>query len=170
MSSFQDAVKSGMSEYLGELKEKLDGLSEAELRWQASLDTNTIVWLVWHMARVEDNWINGVVAGGQTVWDSGDWAEKTGILVEGNGYSDTMDQVRGLPPVPIQTLVDYYYAVRDAAFDVIDGPSDADMSTDIDRGRGPITFAWILGHVIVEESQHLGQVALIRGMIRGLNG
>ena len=46
MSSFRDSVKSGMSEYLGELNEKLEGLTEAELRWQASLDTNTIIWLV----------------------------------------------------------------------------------------------------------------------------
>ena len=28
---------------------------------------------------------------------------------------------------------------------------------------------WILGHVLVEESQHLGQVAYIRGMIKGLD-
>jgi hypothetical protein len=50
-----------MSEYLEDLKLKLDGLTEPELRWQVGLESNTIIWLVWHMARVEDNWINGVV-------------------------------------------------------------------------------------------------------------
>ena len=54
MGSFRDAIKSAMTEYLDELKHKLDGLTDAELTWQASLDTNTIIWLVWHMARVED--------------------------------------------------------------------------------------------------------------------
>jgi hypothetical protein len=58
MSSFKDAIKNGMTEYLDELKQKLDGLTEAESRWQASLDSNSIQWLVWHMARVEDSWIN----------------------------------------------------------------------------------------------------------------
>jgi len=48
--------------------------------------------------------------------------------------------------------------------------SDEDVSNELDRGNGPITWGWILGHVIVEESQHLGQVALIRGIIRGLDG
>jgi hypothetical protein len=48
--------------------------------------------------------------------------------------------------------------------------SEDDVSNEIDRGRGPITWGWILGHVMVEESQHLGQIAFIRGMIRGLNG
>jgi uncharacterized damage-inducible protein DinB len=159
-----------MSEYLGELNEKLEGLTEAELRWQASLDTNTIIWLVWHMARVEDKWINGVIAGGDSVWDSGGWAVKTGITSEGNGYSNTMDEVRALPEVALSDLLAYYDAVRDAAFGVIDRMSDDNVSTEFSRGGRTITWGWILGHVIVEESQHLGQVALIRGIIRGLNG
>jgi uncharacterized damage-inducible protein DinB len=171
MNNFRDSIKSGMTEYLDELKQKLEGLTEAELRWQASLDSNTIVWLVWHMARVEDNWINGVVASGETVWDSGSWAKKTGIATEGNGYSNTPDEVRALPEVNIFDLVDYYDAVRTAAFSVIDGLSDDDMSTNASSRRGrPTTFGWILGHVVVEESQHLGQIAFIRGIIRGLNG
>jgi len=33
MSSFKDAIKSGMTEYLDELKQKLDRLTEAESRW-----------------------------------------------------------------------------------------------------------------------------------------
>lgn len=170
MSSFRDSVKSGMSEYLGELKDKLEGLTDAELYWQASLETNTIVWLVWHMARVEDNWINGVIAGGDSVWDSGGWAAKTGITSEGNGYSNTMDEVRVLPEVAVSDLLDYYDDVRDAAFEVIDGMSEQDVSNEYSHRKGTITWGWILGHVIVEESQHLGQVALIRGIIRGLNG
>src|SRR5262249_40206178 len=31
----------------------------------------------------------------------------------------------------------------------------------------PVMGAWSMGHIIVEESQHTGQVALIRGIIRG---
>ena len=32
---------------------------------------------------------------------------------------------------------------------------------------GMVTGAWILGHIVVEVSQHVGQVELIRGMLRG---
>jgi uncharacterized damage-inducible protein DinB len=159
-----------MTEYFDELKQKLEGLSDAELRWQASVDTNTIAWLVWHMARVEDNWINGVIAGGENVWESGDWAKKTGITATGNGYSDTMDEVRALPDVAVSDLLDYYDAVRAAAFEVIDGMSEKDISNEFSRAGRTVTWAYILGHVIVEEAQHLGQIALIRGIIRGLNG
>jgi uncharacterized damage-inducible protein DinB len=170
MKSFKDSIKSGMTEYLEELKTKLEGLTEAELRWQASLDSNTILWLVWHMARVEDNWINGVIAGGESMWDSGNWAEKTGISVEGNGYADKLDAVRALPSVPSETLIEYYDAVREASFGVIDNLASIDMSNVFSKGDRSTTWGWILGHVIVEESQHLGQVAFIRGIIRGLDG
>ena len=78
MTGFKDAVKSGMDEYLVELKTKLEGLTEAELYWHATLDSNSIAWLVWHMARVEDGWINSTIAGGESVWDSGGWAGAPG--------------------------------------------------------------------------------------------
>lgn len=159
-----------MTEYLEELKEKLDGLTDAELRWQATLDSNTIVWLVWHMARVEDNWINGVVAGGDSVWDSGGWAAKTGVPTEGNGYNSTADQVRALPEVAVSDLLDYYDDVREATFGVIDRMIPVDVANVYSPGTQSTTWGWILAHVIVEESQHLGQIAFIRGMIRGLDG
>ncbi len=170
MNSFKDSIKSAMSEYLGELNEKLDGLREAELRWQASLDSNSIMWLVWHMARVEDNWISGAIAGTATVWDSGGWSGRTGITSATNGYGDDMDAVRSMPDVPISLLLEYYDEVRAATFKCIDGMDDGDTGKiDIRDGRDS-SWGWILGHIVVEESQHLGQVAFIRGLIRGLNG
>ena len=122
------------------------------------------------MARVEDNWINGVIAGGDSVWDSGGWSGKTDIDVEGSGVSNTPDEVRALPQVAVDDLLNYYNAVREAAFGVIDGMTDSDTANVFSRGDRSTTWGWILGHVIVEESQHLGQIALIRGMIRGISG
>ncbi len=172
MNSYQDAVKSGMTEYLDELKSKLSGLVESELRWQASLDSNTIIWLVWHMARVEDIWINQVVSQGETVWDSEKWADRTGVQLDGNGFGHTPDDVRAFPDCDVKELVAYFDAVRAGSFSVVDGLTDADIASERDRsrGRGPVTVGWVLGHVLVEESQHVGHVGFIRGMVRGLNG
>ena len=169
MGSFKDAVKAGMTEYLDDLKEKLDGLIEAETRWQASLDSNSIQWLVWHMARVEDSWMNNNIAGGESVWNTGGWAAKTGIIYDNSGYGQSADDVRAMPDSNMSDLVQYYDAVRSAAFKVIDGTNDEDMDNVFTRGGRSVTWSWILGHVIVEESQHLGQVAFVRGLIRGLN-
>jgi uncharacterized damage-inducible protein DinB len=74
-----------------------------------------------------------------------------------------------MPDGNMSDLVQYYDAVRSAAFKVIEGTSDEDMDNVFTRGSRSVTWSWILGHVIVEESQHLGQVAFVRGLIRGLN-
>ena len=170
MSLFKDSIKSAMSEYLEDLKLKLDGLTEPELCWQVGLESNTIIWLVWHMARVEDNWINGVVGGNDTVWSSGGRSVKTGIDAEDNGYGDTPDDVRALPAVAVADLMDYFEAVRSSGLSVIDGLDDDDLGKEFVRRGRSVNLEWILGHVVVEESQHLGQIAYVRGMIRGLNG
>ena len=170
MSSFKDAIKSGMTEYLDELKQKIDGLTEAETRWQTSLDSNSIQWLVWHMARVEHGWINNNIAGGESVWDAGDWAARTGITYDNSGYGQSSDDVRANPDGNMSDLVQYYDTVRSAAFNVIDGTNEEDMGNVFTRGGRSVTWSWILGHVIVEESEHLGQVAFVCvGVIRGLN-
>jgi uncharacterized damage-inducible protein DinB len=169
LGSFKDAIKNGMTEYLDELKQKIYGLTDAELRWQANLDANSIQWLVWHMARVEDSWINNNIAGGESVWDAGGWAAKTGITYDNSGYGQSSDDVRAMPDVSMPDLVQYYEDVRSAAFKVIDGTNDEDMDNVFTRGGRSVTWSWILGHVLVEESQHLGQVAFARGLIRGLN-
>lgn len=170
MSGFKGALKSGMTEYLADLKSSLDGLTDAELRWQTTLDSNHILWIVWHMAKVEDGWINSSLAGGESVWDSGGWAKKTGIDSEGSGYGQTADEVRSMPTVDAVLLIDYFDAVRAASFNVIDDLSDDDLAKSFTRGNRSVTWSWILGHVLAEEAQHLGHVGFIRGMIRGLDG
>ena len=75
-----------------------------------------------------------------------------------------------MPEVEVAVLVDYFDAVRAATFKVIDGISDDDLSKSFSRGGRSVTWSWILGHVLVEEAQHLGQVGFIRGMVRGLDG
>lgn len=168
--TFKESIKSGLTEYLEGLKEKLDGLTQAELEWQATLDSNSIVWLVWHMARVEDNWVSGAITGKDSVWDLGGWAGKTGIKFDTNGYAHVMDEVRAVRDVDMAVLLEYYDDVRAATFAAIDAMDDDDVATiDIREGRDA-AWGWILGHIIVEESQHLGQIAFIRGMIRGING
>ncbi len=56
MHAFQEAILHGLGECLEGLHHALEGLTPAEARWQPTLHTNHIAWLVWHMARGEDAW------------------------------------------------------------------------------------------------------------------
>ena len=58
--TYKDAVLNGLDEFFEGLKKAVDGLTAEELRFQASPTSNHITWLVWHMSRVEDNWLTRV--------------------------------------------------------------------------------------------------------------
>ena len=79
MADFKDAIKSGMKEYLDALKKAVDGLTPAELRWQPTLASNSISWIVWHMARVEDRWVNRVLRSDVELWIRDGWHDKFGM-------------------------------------------------------------------------------------------
>ncbi len=79
MSDFKDAIKSALDEYLEALKRAVDGLTPAELQWQPTLASNSISWIVWHMARVEDRWVNRVLRSDVELWIKDGWHEKFGV-------------------------------------------------------------------------------------------
>lgn len=168
MNEFQKTLNNAYGEYLAEVKKAVDGVSKAELYSQPNPDSNNMGWIVWHMARVEDYWINGTLAEGEQVWNSEGWDEKFGMDPENRGAGQTIEEVMSMPQIEAAELLAYFDAVRAQSSKVIDNADDALLAKDIEHPRfGKITGGWIVSHIIVEESQHTGQVALIRGMMRG---
>ena len=150
--TFKIVVRSAFDEYLREMHTAMDGLTPEDLRWQPDPGSNHITWLVWHMARVEDGWVSEARKTEQ-VWATSDWPEKLGLADLGgsNGWGWDAD-------------------VRAVTFAEFDKMTDADMSLPWSHPKSSLTsIASIFGHIIVEESQHLGQIAFIRGMLRGTN-
>jgi hypothetical protein len=73
----------------------LGGLSEADMRVRPAKGLNSIVWLLWHMARTEDASVNLVVAHRQQVLDD-DWAHRLGVPWRHIGTGMTDDEVSEL--------------------------------------------------------------------------
>ena len=170
MNDFKTAIRSAIDEYYSDLKKAINGLEYHEFKWQPSLESNSILWLVWHMARVEDTWVNRTIKNGQELWISEKWNEKFNMEPKGTGYGQNIEELQSFPDFPIQLLTDYYDHVHNSVIDCLKASSEQDLNREIEHGRrGGIFSDWIWGHIIVEESQHLGQIAYIRGMIRGIN-
>jgi hypothetical protein len=77
--------------------------------------------------------------------------------------------------VSMKLLLEYFSEVRKRTIAELEKSTDFDMATVYRppswwRASRDMTGAWVFGHAIVEESQHLGQIAFIRGMQRGLDG
>jgi uncharacterized damage-inducible protein DinB len=169
MNAFKEAIRSGLEEYLQQLQRAIEGLTPAEARWQPTDHTNHIAWLVWHMARVEDRWVNQVLRGTTEVWIAEGWAKRFNMAPEGSGAGQTIEEVRAMPDISLTDLMAYFEAVRAVTRQYLDQATDGDLVREYRHPRlGVITGIWIMGHLLVEESQHTGQVALIRGMMRGL--
>jgi DinB superfamily len=73
----------------------LGGLTEAELRLRPAPGVNSIVWLLWHMARTEDASVNLVVADGRQVLDD-DWVRRLDVPWRHIGTGMTDDEVSEL--------------------------------------------------------------------------
>jgi uncharacterized damage-inducible protein DinB len=172
MASFRDPIKSGLNEYYGKLKETLDGLSPEELLWQPGPESNHILWTVWHMARVSDRWANSTVLGNEELWIRDGWASQLGMPEDRYGRGETPDQVRDFPDVNITLILRYFDAAHLSLLAMIDGLEESDLERDVYAAYRDesLNIGWILGHILAEESQHLGQIAYIRGMQRGFNG
>ena len=170
MNLFKEAIRSGIEEYLEAVRKAIDGLTPSEARWQPTLHTNHIAWLVWHMARVEDAMVNRWMRGATEVWVSGGWAGRFGMDPESAGAGQTIEQVRAMPDIPLGDLMAYFDAVRGLTRQYFDQATDEDLARTFNHPRrGAVAGTWILGHLLIEEGQHAGQVGLIRGMMRSFS-
>ncbi|NQW16189.1 MAG: DinB family protein [Chloroflexi bacterium] len=170
---FRDVAKSAFAEYRQDLQRALEGLTPAELHWQPSLNSNHALWLTWHTARVEDMWITRYLGGQDEVWISGRWSEELRLPAIGNGYGSSTEQIAAFPNLKIDRVLAYFDSVQESSLGVIESLTDDDLDSNY-PGRhwrdpeGP-KVSWVLSHMVVEAAEHIGQVAFIRGMLRGLN-
>src|SRR4051794_23832078 len=72
----------------------VDGLDEDSLAHRPTPDANSIAWLVWHTARIQDAQV-AQVADSDEVWFREGWAERFGLDLDphDHGYGHTSAQV-----------------------------------------------------------------------------
>ncbi|MDA1297186.1 MAG: DinB family protein [Chloroflexi bacterium] len=168
MNGFPATLQSAFDEYLTALKRGVDGLTTSEVYSQPSPQSNHIGWLVWHMARVEDRWVNRILLSTAEEWNAGGWDKRFGMDPESNGAGQSIEEVKSMPQIPVPDLLEYFDAVRARTNAYLDKLTDGELEREYQHPRfGVVTGSWIVGHIIVEESQHTGQVAFIRGMTHG---
>ena len=167
---FKEIIRMALDEYLEELRKAVDGLTPEERRFQPSPEAHHIDFTVWHMARVEDDWVQRFAQRTDTVWKRDGWPDKLGLPERDSGFGYTAEQVAGLPRFDLDGLMDYYDSVRRETLRFLDGLTAEDLDNCPHPERRPgYTVGKMFSHVIVEEAQHVGQVAYLRGLQRGLN-
>ena len=167
---FKEIIRMALDEYTQDLRKALDGLDPEERRFQPGPEANHIDFTVWHMARVEDHWVQRFAQRVDTLWEREGWHERLGLPEKDTGFGYAAEQVAGLPKFSLDDLMAYYDSVRGETLRYLDGLTAEDLDRLPHPERRPgYSIGKMFSHVIVEESQHVGHVAYLRGLQRGLN-
>jgi len=149
------------------VRSAVDGLDADQLVAAPGEGANTIAWLIWHLARVQDHHVSELLGVPQQYLADG-WHERfgRGPDPEDHGYGHTAADVASVRPASPSDLVDYYEAVHARTVDYLGGLSPADLDRVVDeRWDPPVTLGVRLTSILADDLQHAGQAAYVRGLI-----
>lgn len=170
----------------------LQGLADEQLRIQPG-GWNSIAWLFWHMARLEDVAVNVMVAEDRQVFDRGEWPPRLKVTRRDVGTNMSDDEVGQLShTIDILSLRAYRIAVGKRTRDVARELASTDWDRVVDRSlvdravaQGAFTpgaewigkiwvgksKAWFLHWVAIGHNHmHIGQARWVKEMILGKRG
>ena len=143
------------------------GLTLEQLHYRPAQGTNSIAWLVWHIARIQDDHVADA-AQTEQVWISGGWAPRFGLPDDSRdtGYGHSSSQVAAVQVKSAEVLTAYYDAVHERTIRYVTTITDADLPRIVDESWDPpVTLGVRLISVISDDLQHAGQAMYLRGII-----
>jgi hypothetical protein len=162
--TLNEFITDALEKESGSLLEALDGLTPDELAWQPAPDANSIGWILWHMVRVEDMFIQFFAQFQPELWETGGWNDKFGLPTRDNGFGHTPDQVNNFPRLDLADFLAYRASVRESTLSYLNSRSADDMAT-VPRERRPdMSIAGMFRQIIGELYQHVGHIAYLRGL------
>jgi hypothetical protein len=148
------------------VRQTLDGLSAEDLAARPTGRGNPVGWLVWHLARVQDDHVADAF-GAEQVWTGEGWAERSGLPLDfrDTGYGHTADEVDAVRVDP-DLLLGYVEAVHARTAEHLSAVTDPDLDRVVDTSYDPpVTLGVRLVSVLGDDLQHAGQAAYVRGLL-----
>jgi hypothetical protein len=145
----------------------VDGVPAAKLVEPPAPGANTIAWLVWHLARVQDHHVSELLDVEQ-LWASGDWAGHFGLGPDphNTGYGHTAGQMVAVRPDEPGVLLRYLAAADERTRGLLQRVTPPDLERIVDRRWDPpVTLGVRLVSVADDCLQHAGQAAYVRGLL-----
>ncbi|MEO0561983.1 MAG: DinB family protein [Chloroflexota bacterium] len=95
--------------------------TDAQLRTPVHPSGNSLIWIIWHIARVEDSGVSRFVLGEEQLLHTGNWNAKLGLESERFGFGDSTDEMLMISQhVDIPALRDYWAAVIERTWHTVD--------------------------------------------------
>lgn len=167
MSSPADLLLDGFGRFPELVAAAVEGLSEEQLTRRLDAEANTLAWLVWHLARVEDLSL-AEAFGAEQVWLDDGWDGRFALPFgpDDIGYGHDPAQVAAVRGVSAELLISYYSAVSRRTAEHLCFVTGDDLDRVVDPSYDPpVTLGVRLVSVLEDVAQHAGQAAFLRGLI-----
>jgi len=159
-----DFIKNSLAFAHRALADARNGTPE-QLHFVPDRGSHSIVWCLWHTARVEDLIINARIRQAAQVWNAG-WAERTGLPAEGFGTGMPDAEAQQVRIRDIAAFAEYQDAVFKQTAEYLDGLTDADLEREMPlRGGGTESVGQAISlHMLGHFNGHRGEMNTLRGM------
>ena len=167
---WHELITDGYGRVLDALQKALSGLSQDDLDQQPHPDCNSMGWVAWHVTRVQDDHIADLM-GEEQLWAKDGWHAKFNRApdVADIGYGHSSEDVAAFKPPDVKTLLEYHRAVLERTKRYIATLSAADLDRELNEPRWqPLPTVGVrIVSVMSDGLQHVGQVAYLRGLLKG---
>ncbi|GAA3132968.1 DinB family protein [Streptomyces rameus] len=164
----KDILIDGYGRIQEEVHAALDGLGPDELHHRPAPDANSVAWLVWHLARVQDDHVADAF-GLDQVWLAQDWVKRFGLDLprHDTGYGHSPAKVAKVRVESADQLTGYYDAVHEQTLGALRSLAAKDLERVVDeRWDPPVTLGVRLVSVLSDDLQHVGQAAYVKGLLQ----
>jgi len=163
-----DLIAKALEESSGHVSRATKDLTRDELAWRPRPHSNCIAFIMWHVARGEDLWINRILLGGKELYESDGWYKKFKTQPQDSGFGYDVAKLDDWPVPSLSLLKEYAAAVRARTLDYLQTLNAAALDKPRDFGFMKGTTGWALSHVVNELAEHGGQIGYIRGIMKGI--
>jgi len=163
----KELVLKSLEQSQGYLDKALDGLTQEEFAWSPNAECNSIAFILWHTARVEDFFINRAISRGKELYEEGNWQEKLGAMDKVARY--TAEELQSWKAPSLEELRNYASAVREKTLAFLNSIPPEKLDEVPRPDRSPDSIGVTLGRISTEIALHVGQIAYLRGVQRGLD-
>jgi len=167
---WQELLTDGYGRILQVLEKALDGLTQDDLNQQPHPDCNSMGWLTWHVTRVQDHHIAGLM-GEEQLWIKDGWYTRFNRASDPSdiGFGHSLEDVAAFKSPDVTTQLEYHRAVLKRSKRYINGLSAADLDRELNEPWfQPLPTVGVrLVSVMSDGLQHVGQVAYLHGLLKG---
>ena len=136
------------------LRATCEGLSQEQVLWRPFPHANSIGFILWHVARAEDERVTSLPGGVESLWISEEWHKRFGQPADSPDPGDRMG-FHALHIPELDTLLGYLDAAHQQTQDFLSSLGDNGLDSEVTT---------IMRHLITHKNNHHGQIDYIRGL------